>query len=261
MTRSGVVRGAVPQPSGDSMSQAQGRWISSHHKGSSMSDTPPPPPRSTPGPPPPQDPRCAKAHASAEKAYAKASCPWYRKKRFIIPLALVGLAIVAAALSSGGDMDVAGSGADDTAQQDTGGSGDDGEATITGIGSLARDGKFEFTVSGIECGAATVGDDVFSEEAQGHFCLLDVRVENIGDEAASFFADNQYLLGDEGTQYSASLEATFANNTGGDEVFTEINPGNAIEGTVVFDVPTSAAITRAELHDSAFSGGVVVTLE
>ncbi|MDD9348393.1 Ltp family lipoprotein [Mumia sp.] len=41
----------------------------------------------------------AKAQRAAAKAYAKAQRPWYRKKRFIIPLALVVVGVIA--VSSG----------------------------------------------------------------------------------------------------------------------------------------------------------------
>jgi hypothetical protein len=41
--------------------------------------------------PPGNEYRDAKANAKAAKAYAKAQRPWFKKKRFIIPLALVAL--------------------------------------------------------------------------------------------------------------------------------------------------------------------------
>lgn len=38
----------------------------------------------------------------------------------------------------------------------------------------------------------------------------------------------------------------------------DINPGNALVGTVYFDIPKDATIDYLELHDSAFSDGVKV---
>jgi hypothetical protein len=65
-----------------------------------MSDeTPPVPP--APGTPP-MTPREAKAAAKAAKAYAKASRPFWKKKRFIIPVVLIVIGIGVAA-SGGGD--------------------------------------------------------------------------------------------------------------------------------------------------------------
>lgn len=39
-----------------------------------------------------------------------------------------------------------------------------------------------------------------------------------------------------------------------------INPGNSVDGTLVFDVPEGLAPAAVELHDSPFSGGATVTL-
>jgi hypothetical protein len=232
-----------------------------------------------PPPPPPSEKdakRQAKADTAAEKARAKAERPWFKKKRFIIPLALLLLIIIISVTSSGGEdedapaedeaaetapaEDEAATAEDETATAEDEAAGEE-EAVTTGIGSPARDGSFEFTVNSFECGETTVGDEFFEEEAQGQYCLMSVRVENIGDSAQLFSADNQYVFNEEGTQYSASFEATFANNPEGDELFTEINPGNAVEGVVVFDVPESAELAYAELHDSPFSGGVRVELQ
>jgi hypothetical protein len=44
---------------------------------------------------------------------------------------------------------------------------------------------------------------------------------------------------------------TFLNN---------INPGNEVTGTLVFDVPAGVELAALELHDSLFSGGVKVAL-
>ena len=73
---------------------------------------PPPPPTApaptatalaTDAPTQTQAPVRTRADAKAEKAYAKASRPWFKKKRFIIPLGLVGLMVVVAGTSGGGD--------------------------------------------------------------------------------------------------------------------------------------------------------------
>ena len=40
----------------------------------------------------------------------------------------------------------------------------------------------------------------------------------------------------------------------------DINPGNSVKGIVVFDIPKDGQIVKLELHDSAFSGGVVVNV-
>ena len=52
---------------------------------------------------PGMDPR---AQAKAEKAYAKATRPWFKKKRFIIPIALVALVIISSLFRGGGEAPV-----------------------------------------------------------------------------------------------------------------------------------------------------------
>ena len=64
-----------------------------------------------------------KAHAKAAKAYAKAQRPWYKKKRFMIPLVLVVVVIVIKAAAGGGG------GGDE--QQPTEGTDQDPKATTT----------------------------------------------------------------------------------------------------------------------------------
>lgn len=56
-----------------------------------------------PGTPQYNDPRSAKAQAAADKAYKKASRPWFKKKRFILPLLFILLIILISALGGGGD--------------------------------------------------------------------------------------------------------------------------------------------------------------
>jgi hypothetical protein len=42
--------------------------------------------------------------------------------------------------------------------------------------------------------------------------------------------------------------------------FTEINPGNSVDGVLVFDVPEGLSPTAIELHESMFSSGALVSL-
>ena len=76
-----------------------------------------------------------------------------------------------------------------------------------GIGDAARDGKFEFRVTALECGKTRIGDAYLNAKAQGQFCLLRLRVENIGDEARTFDGSNQYLFDAGDRKYEADTEA------------------------------------------------------
>lgn len=131
------------------------------------------------------------------------------------------------------------------------------------IGTAVTDGKFAFTVKSVTCGKTSVGTNQFlTKEAQGQFCLLDITVKNTGDEAQSLFSSNQKLLNASGQKYSADDTATmYASSDGSGSWYSNINPGNSVEGTIVFDLPKDQTPVTAELHDSAFSGGVKVNLK
>lgn len=136
-------------------------------------------------------------------------------------------------------------------------------AEVAKIGQAVRDGKFEFTVTGFSCGKTSVGDNPYlTKQAQGQFCMLNVTVKNIGDQQQSLFSANQKLLNGN-TEYSADDTATlYAGPSGSTSTWlNNINPGNSVSGVIVFDVPKDVTPTQAELHDSAFSGGVKINLQ
>jgi hypothetical protein len=105
-----------------------------------------------------------------------------------------------------------------------------------------------------------VGDNPYlQEKAQGQFCAVRLAVSNIGDEPQSLFADNQYAFDGKGRKFSANSMASMADGSS-QVLWEEINPGNAVKGTVYFDLPKGAKPASLELHDSMFSGGVKVRL-
>lgn len=137
-------------------------------------------------------------------------------------------------------------------------------AELAKIGTAVRDGKFEFVVkSAPQCGQASVGTNQYlTKTAQGQFCSVVLSVKNIGDKPQSLFAENQKLFNAAGQEYSADSTATmYAAPEGSSTWYSEINPGNSVEGTIVFDLPKDATPVKAELHDSVASGGVEVSLQ
>jgi hydrogenase maturation factor len=122
-----------------------------------------------------------------------------------------------------------------------------------------RDGTFEFTVTSVEAGVTRVGSDLIGQDAQGQYVLVHLTVANIGTEAQYFSDSSQKAFDAQDRQFSADSAAGVyldGNNT----LLNQINPGNTVTGTVVYDVPADAKLTRLELHDSPFSGGVEVAL-
>ncbi len=127
------------------------------------------------------------------------------------------------------------------------------------IGTAVRDGKFEFTVTQVETGVKRIGNDVLGQDAQGQFVLLHLTVTNIGTEAQYFDGSSQKLHDAAGRTFSADTTAGIYLDQS-NSFLNQINPGNSVQGIVVFDVPADTVLTTAEVHDSAFSGGVTVTL-
>lgn len=131
---------------------------------------------------------------------------------------------------------------------------------LPGIGTPVRDGKFEFVVTGVERPGSVIGEGFLEETAQGEFVIIRVNVTNIGDEPQTLSSYGQVLYNDQGQKFEPS-SAIFALEDA-DKFFLEnINPGNTVTGApLLFDVAPGTVLDRIELHDSAFSGGVDVSL-
>ncbi|MCZ7422946.1 DUF4352 domain-containing protein [Verrucosispora sp. WMMA2121] len=171
----------------------------------------------------------------------------------LLATALIGLGCGAGATDDAGTTANAGSSDNDSTATGE-------EKTTAKIGDPARDGKFEFTVKSSKCGVRKVGSDLLGATAQGQFCLITVKVKNIGKEAQMFDGSSQKAYAADGTEYSADGTAGLYANENAETFLNDINPGNQVTGVVVFDIPKKVKLTKLELHDSPFSGGVEVSL-
>lgn len=183
--------------------------------------------------------------------------------------ALVVLGIVASVAGGGGQDQTAGSasapaveaaaGTADAAAPDDAAAAPAAEPPAAGIGTTVADGSFEFTVTQVEAGVPSVGTAPVSKQAQGTFVLVHVHVRNVGNDAQYFDGSSQTLVDTQGRRHSAdSGAAVYLGDTG--SFLNQINPGNEVDGIVVFDVPADAQPASMELHDSPFSGGATVRL-
>ncbi|MGB7983028.1 MAG: DUF4352 domain-containing protein [Candidatus Nanopelagicales bacterium] len=130
-----------------------------------------------------------------------------------------------------------------------------------GIGDSVRDGKFEFTALDVETGVKKVGTEFLDSKAQGAFTLVTMKIENIGDEAQTFFSDNITGIDSKDRELSSDSEATLYANQDNDAWISEINPGNSVKAVVVFDVAKGEKLTMIEVHDFLFSGGAEIGLK
>ena len=130
-------------------------------------------------------------------------------------------------------------------------------APIPGLGQEERDGKFAFVITAINS-SKTAGDPdnpYMQKTAQGVYFNLHMTVTNIGIEPQTFFATSQKVLAGN-REFGADSMAS----VGTGAATEDINPGNSIDVVVSFDVPAGTVVDTAELHDSAFSGGVKLSL-
>ncbi|MGH3663271.1 MAG: DUF4352 domain-containing protein [Micromonosporaceae bacterium] len=214
-----------------------------HHQASQPQQPPPPQPPNWQTPLGPQQP------------------PKKRRVGLIIGAVIGGLIV----LCCGGAGIVAMvSGADSTdvaADADADAGGGEKSAKVAKVGEPARDGKFEFTVTKVDdSGRKRVGDQYFGTTAQGEFILVHVTVKNIADQPQTFSGEEQKLFSADGKEFSADTEAAIYMGEASQSLWEEINPGNVVKGVVVFDVPKGTKLSKLVLHDSAFSGGVEVSL-
>lgn len=213
------------------------------------------------------------AAAGQGQAVAAEAKPWFKKKRLLIPAGIVALIVAVNAFGGGDDATTAPAQAAGTKSSASPAAAKP-KATaaapaatkaaakpapkVAGVGTKVRDGKFEFTVTSVKCGIAKVGTNEYLEKkAQGQYCAVTMLVANIGDEPQSMFADNQYAYDSKDRKLSADSEASIYDEKS-KVLWEEINPGNSVTGKVYFDLPKAEKISKLELHDSMFSGGVDV---
>lgn len=135
-----------------------------------------------------------------------------------------------------------------------------GKNAVAGqLGKPAKDGKFEFTVTGQKCGAESVGGE-FGQKAQGQFCIVDVRVRNVGTSAEVFNDSSQKGYDAKGVEYSVDSGAGIYANKDSSTFLEQINPGNTVRGKLVFDMPAGSKLASVVVHESMFTAGVKVPL-
>lgn len=134
------------------------------------------------------------------------------------------------------------------------------KAHVPGLGEVVKDGKFAFKVTKVEKGLSQVGTGFATHKAQGQYVLVHLTVKNIGDEAQMFTDSAQKLIDAKGRTFDADSGAAIWLQDS--HAFLEnINPGNSVNGLLLFDVPENVTLKAVELHDSVFSVGVTVSLE
>jgi len=197
--------------------------------------------------------------AAANRAYHKAQRPWFKKKRFSLPLAVL-LVFLIIMISTGGNNPGIFDFTTSTLESQVESAANVAPASAT-IGQSVRDGKFAFIVTSVQPPEKLLTDRLgISETAQGEFVIVRVNVTNIGYEARTLTATDQFLISAKGQRFATS--AAISSLKGSDQLFVEkINPGQTVyDAPLLFDVPAGTTMASIELHDSASSGGARVKL-
>jgi Domain of unknown function (DUF4352) len=194
----------------------------------------------------------ARAQAPAERAHHHAVRPWFKKKRFMLPLALIVVMALLQAANSGPDETA------DTAKNDSPPTA--ASVLAPGIGTVVHDGNFEFVVTGVERpGKTLAGKAGETLTAQGEFVVIQVDITNIGNETRTPDCSCQVLSNDQGQKFQPS--PAILNTKEALKFVTLINPGDTVKGVLMlFDMTPGTNAMKIELHYSRFSEGVTVTL-
>jgi hypothetical protein len=129
-----------------------------------------------------------------------------------------------------------------------------------GVGDPVSDGRFEFTVTKVECGQKQIDAGFFDQKAKGQYCIVSFKVENIGKEAQTFSEAMQEAIDEDGNSHKTDTIAGALVNAKIDSWWHSVAPGDTYSAKMVFDIPKNAELATLELHEAPFSKGAVVTL-
>ncbi|UCR88151.1 DUF4352 domain-containing protein [Mycetocola spongiae] len=131
---------------------------------------------------------------------------------------------------------------------------------VPGFGTPVTAGKLEFTAIALDPAGTQVGGEYLNATAQGQFMRLQIRVANVGDKPATFTVNSLKLTDESGRTFDADSSATVYDQPDSQTWIAQINPGNAVEGAVIFDIPADATPVELTVSDNMFSGGKKIAL-
>src|ERR1035437_6544044 len=200
-------------------------------------------------------PKDARAHANSQTAHPKPNRPWFKKKRFILSLAVILLMVVIWGATGGmGTSHTAGSGSPVTATKAP------VKAATVGIGTKVRDGDFEFVVTGVQRPGKTLAGKVGETlTAHGEFVIVMVNLTNLGKQEQAPNCSCQILTNDKGQMFKPS--SAILRTKEALKFVQLIPPGDTVNGVLMlFDVAPGTKVVNIQLHDSPASPGVNVKL-
>lgn len=130
-----------------------------------------------------------------------------------------------------------------------------------GLNTPVTVGSLEFTALGITEIGTTIGESPLSQDAQGTFLQLDLKVANVGNKSETFLDTYVKLVDAAGNTYDADSMAAVYLQSDAKTWLSGINPGNAVEGPVIFDVPVGTQPVAVQVTDNMFKKGETIELK
>lgn len=130
------------------------------------------------------------------------------------------------------------------------------------IGQPVTSKKFEYVVTGFQCGIPSVGQhEITKEVAKGQFCQLSISAKNIATKAESLsFSDFKLMSGEIEYSTESWVNITAASGTDSAGFLDKVNPGLQVTGNIYFDVPLDVTPDRAMIKDSLLGKAATVSL-
>lgn len=133
--------------------------------------------------------------------------------------------------------------------------GAESEREQVGEDEPASVGGLRYLVTGHECYNGFRFEDDFTGEvdevmAQGQFCVIELQVENVGDEPLHVDASRFFAVDPEGRHYGMD-EITYDINSVEESAFyDDLNPGQAGDLSVAFDLVRETIAAELEIRDT-----------
>jgi hypothetical protein len=196
--------------------------------------------------------------AEAEKVHRSRTRRWFTTKPFFLSLAvifLIGIIWVASSRAGFGNSDAAKSGSQVAVTNAP-----QVKAVTAAMGSKARDGDFEFVVTGVQHPGKTLAGKVGETLiAHGEFVIVKVNVTNVGKVDKAPSCSCQILITDKGQMLKAS--SSILRTKDALKFVQLIPPGSTVNGVLMlFDVAPGTNVVNIQLHDTPASPGVNVKL-
>ncbi|MEA5154037.1 DUF4352 domain-containing protein [Raineyella sp.] len=129
-----------------------------------------------------------------------------------------------------------------------------------GMNEAVDAGDLQYTVTKVQTGVSTVGDQYVNQQPQGQYVLVTVSVKNTGKSATTFDSSLVKLYDKNAAQYSTDTTAEIYANKQNTTFLQQVNPGNTAKGVLVFDIPKDVQPTQLGVRGGLFGSEKKISL-